>query len=967
MQWMKAGIWVACGLVIALGAEPARAEVDLGRWWQDAPAVDGGIVGIQRSPADDRHYRYLRLANGLQVVLISDPAGDKSAAALSVATGSFDNPGDWPGLAHFLEHMLFLGTEKYPAAGAYQQFISDHGGSHNAYTSLERTTYFFDIDAPHLDAALDRFAQFFIAPRFDPRYVARERNAVEAEYRLKLRDDERRQGDVVAEVINPAHPLARFSVGNAQTLADRQDRPVRDELMAFYQRRYSADRMALAVSGRDSLDALEQMVTARFGAIPKRQAVPKPAVVPLLAEGGPVLVRMAPDRERRELGLLFELPPQAPLWQTKPAFFVAHLLGDEGEHSLLAELKRRNWAESLNAGPAYDSDRGAAFAISIGLTPAGLVEREAVLDLIWQWIATVREEGLEAWRYRELAAMQAADFRFLQKTGASEQVVGVAEALHDYPPGEVLRGPYALEQFRSEEIAAVLDQLRPERALITVMAPEVGELPRRSRYYQVPYGVDRIPAARLASWGKAADLAAVDLKAVKLRLPDPNPYIPQQFPVSERGGPMGTPQHLPRRDGMELWFYPDRHFGTPRAVFSAQIFTPHAGGRRGAALTALYLGMVSDELGTEVYPALLAGLDFDLQRWEGGIAIGMRGYADKQELLLRRVLRVLAAPRRDDDRFARVKAGLIRDWRNTGKDWPVRRAMSELGPVLRELPRPLELAAELETATQQELREFSATLYRGGAVKVYAGGAVDAGRARRLAAMTAKRLGIAGGSSEYFYRMARLPMATESPRVALTVPEEQKDAAALWYLQGGEDSLAERARVALLAQLIEAPFYNSLRTERQLGYVVGSQIMPFHRVPGMILYVQSPRVDGDRLAAEIEQFVDGRCPSREAGDRADLERARQAVLAHLEEQPKNIDEQADRHRESLALNYREFDFRPQLAAAVRAIDAEDLAVACERILGAKRRGLMVLASSAPAGEAEQPAGLKPKGEFRYRW
>lgn len=973
MQWMKGSIWLACGFVIALGAAPAPAGVDLGRWWLDAPAADGGTIDIQRSPADDCHYRYLRLPNGLQVVLISDPSGNKGAAALSVATGSFDNPGAWPGLAHFLEHMLFLGTEKYPAAGEYQQFISDHGGSHNAYTSLERTTYFFDIDAPHLDAALDRFAQFFVAPRFDPQYIARERNAVEAEYRLKLRDDERRQGDVVAEVINSAHPLARFSVGNAQTLADRQDRLVRDELMAFYQRRYSAERMALAVSGKDSLDALEQMVTARFAAIAKRHALPTPSVVPLLAEGGPVLVRMAPDRERRELGLLFELPPQAPLWRTKPAFFVAHLLGDEGEHSLLAELKRRSWAESLNAGLAYDTDRGAAFAISIGLTPAGLAEREAVLDLIWQWIAAVRKEGLEAWRYRELAALQAADFRFLQKTGAGDQVVGVAEALNDYPPGEVLRGPYALEQFRGEEIAAVLDQLRPERALITVMAPEVGELPRRSRYYQVPYAVDPIPAARIASWNRAARPVA------KLSLPAANPYIPEKFPVSERGGPMQAPQHLPRRDGMELWFYPDRHFGTPRAVFSAQIFTPRAGGRRGAALTALYLAMVRDELGAEVYPALLAGLDFDLQRWEGGVAIAMRGYADKQELLLRRVLRVLAAPQRDGDRFARIKARLIRDWRNASKDWPIRQAMGELGPLLRQLPRPEELAAEVETATEDEMREFGSTLFRDAAVKAYAGGAVDAGRARRLAMLTAKRLGITGGSPDYVYRLARLPVAAQSPRSGLAVPVAQKDSAVLWYLQGGEDSLAERARVALLQQLIEAPLYNSLRTERQLGYVVGSQIMPFHRVPGMILYVQSPRFDAEHLASEVERFAATRCPAVAAMTETEFERARQAVLTQLEERPKNIDELADRHRESLALDYREFDFRPRLIVAVRAVDGADLTAACPRMFGVERRGLMVLASSAQTGTGVRgPRGAadgngngngnrNENEEYRYPW
>jgi len=256
MKWKNERRWIA--LVPWLFVVTVQAASTAEPWWQPAPAADGGAIGVLRSPADDRHYRYLRLANGLQVVLISDPEGDKSAAALSVGAGSFDNPPDRPGLAHFLEHMLFLGTEKYPEPGAYQAFISDHGGTHNAYTSLEQTTYFFDIDAPHLEAALDRFAQFFIAPRFDPQYVERERQAVDAEYRLKLRDDGRRQGDVLAEVVDPAHPLAKFSVGNAQTLADDGERSVRADLLDFYRKHYSPARMALAVAGKEPLDALER-------------------------------------------------------------------------------------------------------------------------------------------------------------------------------------------------------------------------------------------------------------------------------------------------------------------------------------------------------------------------------------------------------------------------------------------------------------------------------------------------------------------------------------------------------------------------------------------------------------------------------------------------------------------------------------------------------------------------------------
>ena len=186
---------------------------------QTAPDGENIDVVVQ-SENDSRHYQTIILANELKVLLVSDPAAEKSAASLDVNIGSRQDPLDYQGLAHFLEHMLFLGTEKYPDPGEYQRFISEHGGTHNAGTGLENTNYFFDIDAVYLEPALDRFSQFFTSPNFDAKYVDRERNAVESEYRLKIKDDGRRSQDVLQEQVNPQHPLSKFTVGNLETLAD---------------------------------------------------------------------------------------------------------------------------------------------------------------------------------------------------------------------------------------------------------------------------------------------------------------------------------------------------------------------------------------------------------------------------------------------------------------------------------------------------------------------------------------------------------------------------------------------------------------------------------------------------------------------------------------------------------------------------------------------------------------------------
>ena len=69
----------------------------------------------------------------------------RSAAALRVAAGSHDVPLAWPGLAHFLEHLLFLGTERFPASQALMAYVQGHGGQVNARTSERTTDYFFEL------------------------------------------------------------------------------------------------------------------------------------------------------------------------------------------------------------------------------------------------------------------------------------------------------------------------------------------------------------------------------------------------------------------------------------------------------------------------------------------------------------------------------------------------------------------------------------------------------------------------------------------------------------------------------------------------------------------------------------------------------------------------------------------------------------------------------------------------------
>ena len=196
---------------------------------------------VCRSTLDDRSYQVTTLSNGLRVLLISDPNSNLSAAAMDIPAGSFNDPKDYEGLAHFCEHMLFIGTGKYPELNQYSNFLQTHGGYDNAYTSTQNTNYFFNVQADYFSQALDMFAHFFIDPLFSEGSVMDEMNAVNAEHQKNLQNDGWKLWQLLKHVSNPAHPFSQFSTGSLETL---NKSGVHEELWRYYNSSYSANTVS---------------------------------------------------------------------------------------------------------------------------------------------------------------------------------------------------------------------------------------------------------------------------------------------------------------------------------------------------------------------------------------------------------------------------------------------------------------------------------------------------------------------------------------------------------------------------------------------------------------------------------------------------------------------------------------------------------------------------------------------------
>jgi insulysin len=801
------------------------------------------------SPNDHRRYHYLELANRLKVLLICDPETDKSAASLAVNTGHFDDPADRQGMAHFLEHMLFLGTRTYPKPGEYQQFMSRHGGSNNAWTGTEFTNFFFDIDNGFFEAGLDRFSQFFICPTFASEWVDKERNAVDSEYRLKLQDDVRRSYQVHKETVNPAHPFSKFSVGNLDTLADLPGRDLRSDLIAFYEQHYSADRMALVMLSPESIETQLAWCDRFFSAIPDRNLGAPTLSVPLyrLDDLG-IRIQIKPVKETRKLGLTFPLPSVDEYYDKKPLTFLSHLIGYEGDGSLLSLLKGKGWVNQLAAGGGISGANFKDFGVSFGLTPLGLEHVSEIVAALFGYLKLIERDGLQAWRYDEKRSVLESAFRFQERGRALDTVSGLVLNLFSYAPDDLLHGDYMMREYDEPLIRRFLAKLTPHNLRMTIQAPEVST-DRLARWYQTPYSVTPIAEAEKICWQQSEPDSA-------LHLPAPNPFISNRLVAREPSLPADMPACLIDRPGFRLWHLHEHLFGVPKGNLYISIDSEHAvRSPRHIAMARLAVELLTDHLNALTYPAELAGLGYQIYAHQGGFTINLSGFADKQPLLLDMILgnRTLGYP--DPARFSEIKEQLIRNWENQSKTRPISQLFNQLTSLLQPNNPPFEqLLRHLRTISLDEMPEFVAQLFAEVHVETLIHGDWDASEALELAAMLEHHLGANSRPSAE----TRRPLISIQDRGTLIREQgcEHEDSALLVYYQSRTTRARDLACFTLANHIMSSTFFHELRTRQQLGYVVGAGNLPLNRHPGLIFYIQSPVAGPQILLDAVEEFID---------------------------------------------------------------------------------------------------------------
>ena len=901
--WFKALV-----LFVAFWAPLSQADTG----WQPVQET------IRKSDKDTRQYQAIRLDNGMVVLLVNDPQAVKSLSALVVPVGSLQDPEAHPGLAHYLEHMTLMGSTHYPQPDNLAEFLKLHGGSHNASTAPYRTAFYLEVENDALEGAVDRLADAIASPLLDKKYAERERNAVNAELTLARSRDGMRMAQVSAETINPAHPAARFSGGNLETLSDKPGSPVQEALLAFRDKYYSANLMKAVVYSNRPLPELAAIAAKTFGRVPNKTLDLPKIDVPVVTDAQKGLIlHYVPVMPRKVVRVEFRIDNNTPQFRSKTDELITYLIGNRSPGTLSDWLQQQGLVEGIRADsdPIVNGNSG-VLAISATLTDKGLAHRDEVVAAIFSYLQLLREKGVDKRYFDELSHVLDLDFRYPSITRDMDYVEWLADTMIRVPVEHTLDAVNIADQFDAEAVKARLAMMTPQNARIWYISPQ--EPHNKTAYFvDAPYQVDKISDQTFADWQQKSN-------AIALTLPELNPYIPDDFTLQKPAKNYTHPELIVDDPTLRVVYMPSRYFASePKADVSVVLRNPLAmDSAKNQVMFALndYLaGIALDQLSNQ---AAVGGISFSTNA-NNGLMLNANGYTQRLPQLFSALLAGYFSYTPTEDQLAQAKSWYAQMMDSAEKGKAYEQAIMP-AQMLSQVPyfQREERRALLPEITLKEVMAYRDRLKSNARPEFLIVGNMSETQAKHLAHQVQDQLAAKGNQ----WCRNRDVLVDKKQGIIFEKTGSTSDSAlAAVFVPPGYDEYSSSAYSAMLGQIIQPWFYNQLRTEEQLGYAVFAFPMSVGRQWGLGFLLQSSDKQPSALWARYQAFfptAEERLRKMSAEEFAQLQ---QAVIAQVTQAPQTLGEEASQISKDFDRGNMRFDSRDKVVAEIKQLTPQKLA------------------------------------------
>lgn len=732
--------------------------------------------------------------------------------------------------------------------------------------------------------------------------------------------------------------------------------------------------MTLCIIGKENIGTLESYAKKYFTSIPNKQTKDPSLewwgdVKPYLPQTKATALEIVPVNEIRRISIAWPIWIKSPadrikLQNSKPEGIILHLLGHEGKGSLKSSLIEKSWANSVAANVANDVSDLNMLEVDVDLTEEGFKNRYKIIDMIFAYIDMLKEytesAGLPNYVYEEVLQLGQIGFNFAEKADPSGYTSSLAAEMQLYTnPSQYLTGSRLISDPDPVEVKNYLRMLTPEDARLKIISKSFeGKTKLKGRYYGTEFNNITL-SDETDQW-----LKTKASQYPQLYLPARNIYVPTNFELlgskpkdkKESDALLAAPPSLIRDDEKWVVYHKiDRNFLQPKVYTIVNLAVPSSMYNSDFVITSkLYSYCFLDSINEELYNARLAGLAFELEFTSKGLQMVFSGYNDKMKVFAKRVMELLVQFNPDQKSFNRYKDILQREIGNWKSQQPYQHCSYYAALSMETLNYPIEeLAEALRRVNLNSVKSFLKNILSKSFGQCLVMGNIDEAGAQEFVGLVEAAFPFdpLAKSERSRRRPIELPITNIETNYGNRLSRKEpntndENSAATFYFQLPSRSINEYLLMELLADAIEQPFYNDLRTKQQLGYIVYSGVRARESIYSLAFVTQSSLVDGSELVRRIETFIQDWVPKLAEMSDSEFEEYRQGILVRKEEPDQRLTIQAGKFWGEISLRDVEeplFDRYEREVKFLRSLKKQDFLSFCKELLNinGERRRLLI--------------------------
>lgn len=809
-------------------------------------------AGFEKPTSDNKSYKPLQLDNGLSVLLISDPDAETTGAAVNIGIGMSDDPKEYPGLAHLLEHMMFAGSAKFPEKGGFMNFMSTRSGGFNfgGFTAPDQTTVMFQVPSGAFDEALARFSDFLEAPKLAIEDIEQEVQIVDHEFTGRADNQAYQEASVYRRALSPSHPYATSFAGNQQSLSHGKPDALKAALTDMFNKGYAARNMTLVVLGAKPLHELEEKVRLDFSALPEGEKLTKNRFPALeLAQEGPLWVTVSGKGGEPRLTLRFPFEASLEPHGVDAFTYFSRLLASNQEDGLKTHLVNAGLVTDLGVQPGYLSERDATLDIVMPLTDAGRNQTGRIIGAAMGYIKAVQKSGVSKKRYEAIRSLKRGQFDNLDQPSVMQYVSSLARAMQVFPTEFALSGSFLLGDFEREPLQTFANKLDEDQLVVVRYQPDE-KLPEHDPYSNARYSIESVSAERRNRWQ-----AEIEKRSFRIDDHHGNAYLTDNTERFKRTDVHPVPVLLPEwqnEKGFSVWFKQEDLFNSYRGSVFVAIDSPAAFHNESSqVLKQLYAVVLNDVLSDLHEKASEADLQLNVGASPEGIVLRVYGPTARQGRLLSDVVQTIRNAHFTDHHLLYGQKAFERSADQFRNNAPSQRLLlslfSELNPAFSD--PETQLAASKPVSTKA-LQAFHRQVWEDPQVTMMIHGNMNEKAATELSAHLHKSLG--GQFSELEYGLA--PVGSLPKGRSVVFDADIPSGSAVMYARQAmkPDSVAMQV---MTAQLLNDHMFQAVRSNQALGYKVYATMASDYRHEGVVVGLEAPGMSAVNTRAFVEKEV----------------------------------------------------------------------------------------------------------------